>query len=242
MKVKILFILLSVSLVINAVLFYGLTKYELVEKGSANRIVDSLELPASESVLEEENTYSSNAANGMVDMNLETESPDNGYIYYLTDDKIIQAIDEGAKDTAYYGEDFMLPIPLLINNDRMFENMGVFIETPYSNVALYSSNQYAKYNNRASIDDVMSLITYNYITFSAYVMEGTANMLDTELIQDGTVIKSYKTDNNAIGDVKTIRFSVDAIDFREPAVLRIFEKSNPANYTEFQISFEDYVK
>lgn len=40
MKVKILFVLLSVSLVINVVLFYGLSKYDLVEKGSARTSIN----------------------------------------------------------------------------------------------------------------------------------------------------------------------------------------------------------
>ncbi|MDN4601227.1 hypothetical protein P5G61_08335 [Paenibacillus sp. F6_3S_P_1C] len=241
MKVKILNILLSISIV-SIVLVYGLTKYDLVEKGSATNSLDSIELPASEEVKEEENTYGSNAANGMVDVKSETESSDTEYIYYLTEDKIIQAIDEGKKDMSYFGEDFKLPLLTSTSNDSTFEYMDIFIATPYRFVAIYSSNQYVKYDKTASIDDVASFINYDFISFSAYLMSGTANMLDTELIQDGTVIESYKTDNNVNGDMKIIYFSVDAIDFREPAILKIFEKGNPANYSEYQISFEDYVK
>ncbi|WP_339285481.1 hypothetical protein [Paenibacillus sp. FSL R5-0486] len=120
--------------------------------------------------------------------------------------------------------------------------MDVFINTPYRLVTAHSYNQYIQYDKTASIDEVMSLINDDSISFTAYVLRGTASMLATELIQDGKVIESYKIDNNVKGDMKTIYFSVDAIDFREPAILKILEKSNPSNYSEYQISFENYIK
>ncbi|MDT9721939.1 hypothetical protein QVE09_23810 [Paenibacillus sp. ClWae2A] len=120
--------------------------------------------------------------------------------------------------------------------------MDVFINTPYRLVTAHSYNQYIQHDKTASIDEVMSLINDDSISFTAYVLRGTASMLATELIQDGTVIESYKIDNNVKGDMKTIYFSVDAIGFREPAILKIFEKSNPSNYSEYQISFENYIK
>lgn len=98
MKVKILFVLLSVSLVINIVLFYGLTKYELVEKGST-RISDNqlAEIPESEDIIEEENTYGSNITNETAGKNVQAEQSGFGYIYSLTDDKILEAINDGKK-------------------------------------------------------------------------------------------------------------------------------------------------
>ncbi|KAA8785036.1 hypothetical protein ABIE27_004240 [Paenibacillus sp. 4624] len=241
MKAKILFFVLFVSLGVSVAL-YVLTKYDLVEKGSASSNSDSLELPASEHVIEEENTYESNAANGMVDKKLEAESSNTEYIYYLTDDKIIEAINDGKKTNKAFRESFKLPLLSSTSKDSTFEYMDVFINTPYRLVTAHSYNQYMQYDKTASIDDVRSLINYDSISFTAYVLSGTARMLATELIQDGTVIESYKIDNNVKGDMKTSYFSVDAIDFREPAILKIYEKSNPSNYSEFQISFEDHVK
>ncbi|MEK4075146.1 hypothetical protein BK124_25155 [Paenibacillus amylolyticus] len=241
MKAKILFFVLFVSLGVSVAL-YVLTKYDLVEKGSASSNSDSLELSASEHVIEEENTYGSNAANGMVDKKLETKSDDTGYIYYLTDDKIIEAINYGKKTNKEFRESFELPLLSSTSKDSTFEYMDVFINTPYRLVTAHSYNQYIQYDKTASIDEVMSLINDDSISFTAYVLRGTASMLATELIQDGTVIEAYKIDNNVKGDMKTIYFSVDAIDFREPAILKIFEKSNPSKYSEYQISFENYIK
>jgi hypothetical protein len=56
------------SVTIDALLFYGVTKFELVAKGSVNANINS-----------------------RVDIN----NSDYGYIYYLTNDKIDQAIQEG---------------------------------------------------------------------------------------------------------------------------------------------------
>lgn len=142
----------------------------------------------------------------------------------------------------YFGEDFMLPLVTSTSNDSMFEYMDIFIDTPYRYVAIYSSNQYAKYDRTSTIEEVSSFINYDYLTFSAYLPNGSANLLATELTQEGEIIESYKTDNNEDGDIKSIYFSVDAIDFREPAILKIFEKNNPENYSEYKIAFEDYVK
>lgn len=242
MKAKIIYFLLLVTVGVSVSL-YVLTNYDLVEKGSASSTSDSLELPASEHVTEEENTYGSDAANEIVDKKLETESADSEYIYYLTDDKIIEAINDGKETDEVFRESFKLPLLSSTGkDDSTFEYMDVFINTPYRLVESHSYNQYMLYDKTASIDEVMSLINYNSISFTAYVQRGTARMLATELIQDGTVIESYKIDNTVKGDMKTIFFSVDAIDFREPATLKIFEKSNPSKYSEYQISFEDHIK
>ncbi|MBY0203686.1 MULTISPECIES: hypothetical protein [Paenibacillus] len=241
MKAKILYFLLLVSVGVSVSL-YVLTNYDLVEKGSVSSNSDSLELPASEHVIEEENTYGSDATNEIVDKKPETEPADTEYIYYLTDDKIIEAINDGKETDEVFRESFKLPLLSSTSKDSTFEYMDVFINTPYRLVTAHSYNQYMLYDKTASIDDVMSLINYNSISFAAYVQRGTARMLATELIQDGTVIESYKINNTVKGDMKMIYFSVDAIDFREPAILKIFEKSNPSNYSEYQISFEDHVK
>lgn len=243
MKVKILFVLLSVSLVINIVLFYGLTKYELVEKGSTRISNDQLaDIPESEDIIKEENTYGSNVTNETVSKNVRAEQSGIGYIYSLTEDKIIEAINDGKKDVGYFGEDFMLPLVTSTSNDSMFEYMDIFIDTPYRYVAIYSSDQYARYDRTSSIEEVSKVINYDHLSLSAYLPNGSANLLATELTQEGEVIESYKTDNNEDGDIKSIYFSVDVIDFREPAILKIFEKNNPENYSEYKISFEDYVK
>ncbi|MNB99773.1 hypothetical protein D3C75_470720 [compost metagenome] len=251
MKVKILFVLLSVSLVINVILFYGLTKYDLVEKGSARTSIDQsasldsanpLGIPQREDTIEEENTYGSNTTSETVSGNLQAEQSGFGYIYSLTDDKILEAINDGKKNTGYFGEDFMLPLLTSTSNDSMFEYMDIFIDTPYRYVAIYSSNQYAKYDRTSSIEEVLKFISYDHLSLSAYLPKGSANLLATELTQEGEVIESYKTDNNEDGDIKSIYFSLDAIDFREPAILKIFEKNAPENYSEYKISFEDYVK
>ncbi|MEK3670724.1 hypothetical protein [Paenibacillus sp. FSL R10-2771] len=229
MKVKILFILLTVSLAINAVIFYGLTKYDLVEKGSTQLPKTSM---AADSLKLTENK---------VDIEEKVKSG-YGYIYSLTDDQIMKAINEGKKDGAYFGEDFKLPLLSSTSNDSTFEYRDVFINTPYRFVAIHSSNQYAKYDRTSSIEEVWKFISYDHISFSAYVMRGWAKMLAIEMIQEGRIIQPYKTENNANGDMKSVNFSVNDIDFREPASLKIFEKSNPEKYAEYKIAFEDYVK
>ncbi|WP_342422143.1 hypothetical protein [Paenibacillus sp. FSL E2-0178] len=229
MKVKILFVLLTISLAINAVIFYGLTKYDLVEKGSTQLPKTSM---AADSLKLIENK---------VDIEEKVKSG-YGYIYSLTDDQIMKAINEGKKDGAYFGEDFKLPLLSSTSNDSTFEYRDVFINTPYRFVAIHSSNQYAKYDRTSSIEEVWKFISYDHISFSAYVMRGWAKMLAIEMIQEGRIIQPYKTENNANGDMKSVSFSVNDIDFREPASLKIFEKSNPEKYAEYKIAFEDYVK
>lgn len=229
MKVKILFVLLTISLAINVVIFYGLSKYDLVEKGSTQLPKTSM---AADSLKLTENK---------VDIEAKVKSG-YGYIYSLTDDQIMKAINEGEKDSAYFGEDFKLPLLSSTSNDSTFEYMGVFIDTPYRYVAIYSSDQYENYDRTSSIEEVYKFINYDHISFSAYLMSGWAKMLAIELKQDGEIIESYKTENNEDGDIKSVYFSVKDIDFREPASLKIFEKSNPEKYSEYKISFEDYVK
>ncbi|AIQ59287.1 hypothetical protein [Paenibacillus borealis] len=229
MKVKILFVLLTISLAINAVIFYGLSKYDLVEKGSTQLPNTSL---AADSLKLTENK---------VDIEAKVKSG-YGYIYSLTDDQIMKAINEGKKDGAYFGEDFKLPLLSSTSNDSTFEYRDVFINTPYRFVAIHSSNQYTKYDRTSSIEEVWKFISYDHISFSAYVMRGWAKMLAIEMIQEGRIIQPYKTENNANGDMKSVNFSVNDIDFREPASLKIFEKSNPEKYAEYKIAFEDYVK
>lgn len=239
MKVKILFVLLTISLAVNAVIFYGLSKYDLVEKGSTISSIDKstpMDIPntslAADSLELTENTND----------NFETAKSGDGYIYSLTDDKIRMAINEGKEDGAYFGEDFKLPLVSSTSKDSTFEYMDIFINTPYRYVAIYSSNQYAKYDKTSSLEEVSSFINYDHISFTAYVMRGWAKMLAIELEQEGKIIESYKTENNENGDIKSINFSVNDIDFREPASLKIFEKSNPEKYAEYKIFFEDYVK
>lgn len=229
MKVKILFVLLTISLAINAVIFYGLSKYDLVEKGSIQLPKISM---AADSLKLTENK---------VDIEAKVKSG-YGYIYSLTDDQIMKAINEGKKDGAYFGEDFKLPLLSSTSNDSTFEYRDVFINTPYRFVAIHSSNQYAKYDRTSSIEEVWKFISYDHISFSAYVTRGWAKMLAIEMIQEGRIIQPYKTENNANGDMKSVSFSVNDIDFREPASLKIFEKSNPEKYAEYKIAFEDYVK
>lgn len=84
MKVKILFVLLTISLAINAVIFYGLTKYDLVEKGSTQLPKTSM---AADPLKLIENK---------VDIEEKVKSG-YGYIYSLTDDQIMKAINEGKK-------------------------------------------------------------------------------------------------------------------------------------------------
>lgn len=239
MKVKILFVLLTISLAINAVIFYGLSKYDLVEKGSTISSIDKstpMDIPntslAADSLKLTENK---------VDIEAKVKSG-YGYIYSLTDDQIMKAINEGKKDGAYFGEDFKLPLLSSTSNDSTFEYRDVFINTPYRFVAIHSSNQYTKYDRTSSIEEVWKFISYDHISFSAYVMRGWAKMLAIEMIQEGRIIQPYKTENNANGDMKSVNFSVNDIDFREPASLKIFEKSNPEKYAEYKIAFEDYVK
>lgn len=229
MKVKILFVLLTISLAINAVIFYGLSKYDLVEKGSTQLPKTSM---AADSLKLTENK---------VDIEAKVKSG-YGYIYSLTDDQIMKAINEGEKDSAYFGEDFKLPLLSSTSNDSTFEYMDIFINTPFRYVAIYSSNQYAKYDKTSSIEEVYKFISYDNISFSAYVMDGWAKLLAMELKQEGEIIQPYKTENNENGDIKSINFYVNDIDFREPAYLKIYEKSNPEKYAEYKIAFEDYVK
>lgn len=245
MKVKILFILLSVSLALNVVIFYGLSKYDLVEKGST---ISSINKSASTSI-DVPNT--SLPKTSMTEDSLTLLDKDvieakiksgYGYIYSLTDDQIMKAINEGKKDGAYFGEDFKIPLLSSTSNDSTFEYRDVFINTPYRYVAIHSSNQYAKYDRTSSIEEVWRFISYDHISFSAYVTRGWAKMLAIEMIQVGRIIQPYKTENNANGDMKSVNFSVNNIDFREPASLKIFEKSNPEKYAEYKISFQDYVK
>ncbi|AIQ47938.1 hypothetical protein R70723_20045 [Paenibacillus sp. FSL R7-0273] len=153
---------------------------------------------------------------------MQAEQPGFGHIYSLTDDKIIEAINDGKKDVGYFGENFMLPLITSTSNDSMFEYMDIFIDTPYRYVAIYSSNQYAKYDRRSTIKKVSSFINYDYLSLSAYLPSGSANLLATELTQEGEIIESYKNDNNEDRDIKSIYFSVDAIDFRELDILEIF--------------------
>ncbi|GAB6990116.1 hypothetical protein JCM16418A_21660 [Paenibacillus pini] len=42
--------------------------------------------------------------------------------------------------------------------------------------------------------------------------------------------------------MKNVYYKVEDIDFREPATLKIFEKGDPEKFSEYKISFEDYVK
>ncbi|WP_341347865.1 hypothetical protein [Paenibacillus sp. FSL H3-0469] len=247
MKVKILFILLTVSLTVNVVIFYGLSKFDLVEKGStissttkSASVSTSIDIPNT-SIPKTSRTEDSLT---IIDKDIIEAKVKSGYgyIYSLTDDQIMKAINEGKQDGAYFGEDFKLPLLSSTSNDSTFEYMDIFINTPYRYVAIHSSNQYAKYDRTSSIEEVWRFISYDHISFSAYVMRGWAKMLAIELEQEGRIIEPYKTDNNEDGKMKSVNFSVNDIDFREPATLRIFEKSNPEKYAEYKIVFEDYVK
>lgn len=154
----------------------------------------------------------------------------------------MKAINEGKRDPAYIGEDFKLPVSSSANSDSAFDYMGVFIDTPYRYVAIYSSDLYENYGRTSSINEVYKFIGYDHISFSAYLFDGWAQRLAMELKQEGELIQPYKTDNNENGDIKSIYFDVNDIDFREPAYLRIYEKNNPEKYAEYKIAFEDYVK
>ncbi|WP_238653852.1 hypothetical protein [Paenibacillus piscarius] len=255
MKVKILFILLTVSLTVNAVIFYGLSKYDLVEKGSVSSSINksasnSIDIPEtsrtgiSRNVTSRTNTSMAEDSLTIIDKDIIAATVKAGYdyIYSLTDDQIMKAINEGKRDPGYIGEEFKLPVLSSANSDSAFDYMGVFIDTPYRYVAIYSSDLYENYGRTSSINEVYKFIGYDHISFSAYLFDGYAQRLAMELKQEGEIIQPYKTEDNEKGDIKSIHFDVNDIDFREPAYLKIYEKSNPAKYAEYKIAFEDYVK
>ncbi|ETT33949.1 hypothetical protein C162_30420 [Paenibacillus sp. FSL R7-269] len=250
MKVKILFILLTVSLTVNVVIFYGLSKFDLVEKGSTISSITksastSIDIPnTSKTGTGRTNTSRTEDSLTIIDKDIIEAKVKSGYgyIYSLTDDQITKAINEGKQDPAYIGEDFKLPVLSSTSKDRAFEYMGVFIDTPYRYVAIYSSDLYENYGRTSSINEVYKFIGYDHISFSAYVLDGWAQKIAMEFKQEGEIIQPYKTENNENGTNKSIKFSVNDIDFREPAYLKIYEKSNPEKYAEYKIAFEDYVK
>ncbi|OMF89482.1 hypothetical protein [Paenibacillus sp. FSL R7-0337] len=250
MKVKILFILLTVSLTVNVVIFYGLSKFDLVEKGSTISSINksastSIDMPNTSSTgISRTNTSRKEDSLTIIDQDIiaATVKSGYGYIYSLTNDQIMKAINEGKRDPGYIGEDFKLPVFSSANRDSAFEYMGVFIDTPYRYVAIYSSDLYENYGRTSSINEVYKFIGYDHISFSAYLFDGWAQRLAMELKQEGEIIQPYKTEDNENGDIKSINFDVNDIDFREPAYLKIYEKSNPAKYAEYKIAFENYVK
>lgn len=256
MKVKILFILLTVSLTINVVIFYGLSKFDLVERGSVISSINksasnSIDIPEtsrtgiSRNITSRTNTsVTEDSLAPLIDKDViaATVKSGYGYIYSLTDDQIMKAINEGKRDPAYIGEDFKLPVLSSANSDSAFDYMGVFIDTPYRYVAIYSSDLYENYGRTSSINEVYKFIGYDHISFSAYLFDGWAQRLAMELKQEGEIIPPYKTEDNENGDIKSINFDVNDIDFREPAYLKLYEKSNPAKYAEYKIAFDKYVK
>lgn len=237
MKVKILFILLTVSLTVNVVIFYGLSKFDLVEKGSTISSINksastSIDMPNTSSTgISRTNTSRKEDSLTIIDQDIiaATVKSGYGYIYSLTNDQIMKAINEGKRDPGYIGEDFKLPVFSSANRDSAFEYMGVFIDTPYRYVAIYSSDLYENYGRTSSINEVYKFIGYDHISFSAYLFDGWAQRLAMELKQEGEIIQPYKTEDNENGDIKSINFDVNDIDFREPAYLKIYEKVIPQN-------------
>lgn len=233
-------------------MFYGLTKYDFVEKGSINSgeqltsgdvpkeiVEDANILSESENVSTDNNNISEASDKAVVGENESTNTGD-GYIYYLTNEKIDQAIIEGK--TSNFRDDFNLPLLTNTSSGSEFEYMDLFITTPYNLVEILSSNEYRKDDRTITREEAKKIIDYDYISFTAYVLDGWANMFAIELTQDNDIIKAYRIINNTDGDIKSAYFYVKDIDFREPATLKIFDKDYPEKYSEYNIVFKNYVK
>lgn len=180
--------------------------------------------PSTEATQTEETTISSNPSS---------------YMYYVTDDKIRAAIDEGKN--MQQGHFFELP-QTYSNLGSIGEYMNAFIDTPYSIISTVAQNRYISEDRVIGVDEAATFIDYNKLTFSFYISDGWARLLGVQLSQNGQEIGSVKTYNSTDGGLKVSYFSVKDIDFSQPATIKVFDKSKPNEYAEYAVQFSKYKK
>ncbi|MGG3281120.1 hypothetical protein [Paenibacillus solani] len=83
----------------------------------------------------------------------------------------------------------MLPLAerATTGHESVLECRDIFIDTTYRFAAIYSSDKYKTHDKTASLEEIKSFISYDHISFSAYLDRGWANMLAVELIQEGKI-------------------------------------------------------
>lgn len=171
------------------------------------------------------------------------------YIYYLTDQKIKEAIKLGEKDTtdtsSYIQDKNAFDIPL--KHSSLDVPITAKIDTPYSDVSVHAWNEMSQFHEHLSLEKAKEDIEYDRISFTFFKDEDDPHINfsfdhDVHLEQNGKIILPFDELHSKFGTWKSVYFRVAAIDFSKPVKLKVINKKDNKKYAEFNVDFARYVK
>lgn len=158
-------------------------------------------------------------------------------MYDMTSEQIQNAISFGK------GPNYMssFSIPAQVNTFYFDYYDNPIIKTPYLNVAQLANVEYYENDRTITEEEARTVIDYEKLSFLVYFKGEFSKLFAVELFQNN-IIEPVSTENASNLTYKLVTYSTPDIDFTQPAVLRVFLKDDPEQYSDHMVDFSAYVQ
>lgn len=158
-------------------------------------------------------------------------------MYNMTSEQIQDGISFGK------GPNYMssFSIPAQVNTFYFDYYDNPIIKTPYLNVAQLANVEYYENDRTITEEEARSVIDYEKLSFLVYFKGEFSKLFAVELSQNN-IIEPVSTENASNSTYKLVTYSTSNIDFTQPAVLRVFLKDDPEQYSDHMVDFSAYIK
>ncbi|WP_096189847.1 hypothetical protein [Evansella halocellulosilytica] len=186
--------------------------------------------------------FVSGATYGEVNEEEEEESlplsfEDESYYFYLTDEELNEAIEEGTESVISI-ESYILPKKeeTVDSEDIAF----VYMITPFLKAQQLARETFDRYGRTVTTKEVKMDLMDQYISFSARFNGNAGYIYDLELQQGDESIIPMNESISSKGTLKTVYFDVSELSFSDEAVLVVRDSVDESMYESFEVDFTQY--